>query len=368
MRLLRRGRDPELGTEAEVRGVGAGSFSAPLWETGNLYFVRDSSAPLLAPRPGAYRNIYAPSVIREKNQWRVFYGAWDGIPTGNDCLYQTTTKDFRAFTNRQMVVEHGSFVHVCNVSATRLRDGSYRLLATAYPDTKGLNKPITFVLGKERVRATPQDLITLDGDSAFPDADCNGMNVVFQENGRFSLYYGDFKRFGTTWRATSSDGKHFTRDSVALTFPGMVNDVRKLGKTYLMALHANSDRLWYSLSRDCQTFASPRVLLTSATPEERYIVAVGMVEDGKRVLGVLYGAGPVPSLDRNAIFARWLQKKVTFGPTVADRAVGPERVRLSVPQDGLQGHFSIFAEDGKTLLLESEQIILRPGDIWELKQ
>lgn len=367
MRLQRRGRDPQLGNTVEVRGVGAGTFSAPLWQAGALHLVRDATAPLLAPQPGAFRNIYAPSVVREKAQWRVFYGAWDGVPTGNDCLYQTTTRDFLTFQDRRMVVEHGSFIHVCNVSATRLHDGSYRLLATAYPDSKGLNKPSSFHLKEERLRATPDDLITLDRDPGFAAADINGMNVVLQENGVFRLYYGDFKRFGTTWRASSPDGKHFTHDGPALAFPGMVNDVCKLGKTYLMALHANTDRLWFSLSNDGQTFTAPQVLFQSAAPEERYIVAVGLVEDGTRVLGFLYGAGPVPSLDRNAIFARWLQKKVCFGSLVADQAHGPERVRLPVPDSGLTGHFSIFAEDGKTLLMESKETPLRPGEIWELK-
>ena len=371
LRLVRRGSDTSLGTQIEVRGVGAGAFDRRLWEAGALHLVRHAPAPLLAPREGTFRNIYAPSVVREKNQWRIFYGAWDGIPTGNDCLYQTTTADFCRFWNRQMVVSHGTFTHVCNVSATRLRDGSYRLLATAYPDTKGLNKPASFRAKETLLSAAPDDLITLDGDPGFADADINGMNVVLQEEDAFRLYYADFKRFGTTWRASSRDGKHFTRDATALAFPGMVNDVRKLGSTYLMALHANTDRLWFSLSDEGKTFDSPKLLLTSAAPEERYIVAAGLVEDGKRVLGVLYGAGPVPSLDHNAIFARWLQKKVVFRTAtqdlLADAAYGPDRVRLTLPENSRTGRFLLFAEDGKTILTESPELTLTPGQLWELK-
>src|SRR5688572_17674274 len=91
----------------EIRGVGAAAFDANLWEKGELHLLPDVRSPLLEPREGKFRNIYAPSVVRTKLGWDVYYAAWDGADSGNDRVYRTSTPDFLTFGPRQTVIEHG---------------------------------------------------------------------------------------------------------------------------------------------------------------------------------------------------------------------------------------------------------------------
>src|SRR5687767_724944 len=108
----------------EIRGVGAGPFDAAMWEMGTLHLLPDARSPLLEPREGRFRNIYAPSVVRTETGWDVYYGAWDGVDTGNDRIYRTSTRDFLTFGRRDTIIEHGVFHHVCNVSVTQAGAGS----------------------------------------------------------------------------------------------------------------------------------------------------------------------------------------------------------------------------------------------------
>src|SRR5690348_10305562 len=77
----------------EIRGVGADEFNPEIWRDRTLHFVPDARSPILSPREGKFRNIYAPSIVEAKDGWRIFYGGWDGVPTGNDRIYTATTRD-----------------------------------------------------------------------------------------------------------------------------------------------------------------------------------------------------------------------------------------------------------------------------------
>lgn len=366
------GGQAELGT-IEIHGVGAGDFDAKLWQGGKLNLVPDGRSPLIAPRlRGLMRNIYAPSIVDLGDSWRVFYGAWDGVDTGNDRTYSLTTSDFVDFGPRQTVIEHGVFEHVCNVNALRLPDGSYRLMCTAYPDKDGLNKPATFTSpdgatwngSPAPYEAKMSDIISIDGYDKYRTADINGMNVILYEDGVYRLYFNNFKDFGRVYRATSKDGKQFKFDGVSVEVGACVNDVKKFssgGKSvYLMGLHMNGDKLWYALSGDGMKFDAPHELAANMGESDRYMVAIGWVTRGNRVMGFLYGAGAVGSLDRNRIFGRWLQKKVVFVEADGTRyeptsALGPDRQIVKIPQGKeLDGTFEVYAEDGVTLLGKSK--------------
>jgi len=391
------GGQAELGT-IEVHGVGSGDFDAKMWQSGKLNLVADSRSPLMAPRlKGMYRNIYAPSIVDTGDGWRVFYGAWDGVDSGNDRIYSLTTADFVDLGPRQTVIEHGVFEHVCNVNALRLPDGSYRLMCTAYPDKDGLNKPATFTSpdgvrwngSKAPYEAQFSDIISIDGYDKYKAADINGMNVILyedlpptpsykegvgnhppssQEGGRgevgvWRLYFNNFKDFGRVYRATSKDGKSFTFDGASVEVGACVNDVKKFtaaGKPiYLMGLHMNGQKLWYSLSNDGMKFEAPKELASNLGDADKYMVAIGWVTRGNRVLGFLYGAGAVTDLAHNRIFGRWLQKKVVFVATDGTRyepssAIGPDRQVIKIPQGKeLDGTFEVYAEDGVTLVGKS---------------
>lgn len=365
----------------EIRGVQAGPFNPSYWQAGTLHWVFNDPFPTLEPRQGAFRNIYAPSIVRERDGWRMFYGAWDGVPSGNDRIYSTLTRDFRTFEDRRMLVDHGAFIHICNCSAVKLPRGGYALMATAYPDRQGMNKPSFFTSpdglawnGSTEYAGKMADVVDLAGYPGYAQADINGMNTLLYEDGVYRMYFCDFKQWGTVWRATSRDGHAFKYDGVALKAPRMVNDVKRFQvggrKWYVMGLHANGDRIWYSLSNDGTEFGPETVITMHRNAQDRYMVAVGFVSDGKGLYGVVYGAGALPSLDRNRIFAKWLQKRVVFvsgGREIeAAGAQGPDRVTLQVPAEGMEGHWVVYAEDGVTPLVRSANVRLTGGTVWQV--
>jgi hypothetical protein len=379
----------------EIRGVAAGPFDPAIWQAGKLHLLPDARSPLLTPRDGKFRNIYAPSIVQTKTGWDVYFGGWDGVTTGNDRIYRVSTPDFLTFGERRTVIEHGVFQHVCNVSVDRLPGESLAMLCTTYPDAKGLNKPAFFEsTDGERWNhslgahvATRADVITIDGYEGYAGADVNGMNVLLHDGGVHHMYFCNFRDGGKVFRATSADGMRYAFDGVALTGVGLVNDVKKFRTRvgtgddaadtwYLMGLHLNGDRLWYALSRDGKTFEPPpRVLCTSLGAADAHIVSVGFVvageqeRVGRRVLGFLYGAGAAPTLDANRIFARWLQKRVViaigderFEPT---RAVGPDRQIVKISRAATVP-LELYAEDAVTLIGRSVATPFEPGRAYEL--
>jgi hypothetical protein len=376
----------EVGT-VEIQGVGAGPFDAELWEQGTLHFVPDVRSPMIRPRlSGVFRNIYAPSPVEVAGGWRLFYGAWDGVPTGNDRIYSVFTRDFLDFDDRRIEIEHGKFIHVCNVNAFRMADGSYRLICTAYPDANGKNKPAFFGSPDGKTwngspapyEAQPDDIVTIDGYAPYTEADINGINVLLPEDDQYRLYFGNFTQHGHVHRATSKDGKHYQYEGVCLDTGHMVNDVRPLlhagKKVYLMGLHANGDRLWYSLSRDGMKFGPEHEMARSLGAEDRFMVAIGWVLRDNRVLGFVYGAGAVKELNRNRLFGRWLQKKVVFtaadGTRVeASGSLGPDRAILPVAGTSpIQGQLAIFREDGKTPLGTPVPVKLISGAVYRIAE
>lgn len=371
----------------EIHGVAAGEFNATLWEAGKLHFVPDVREPLLAPREsGSFRNIYAPSAVETPEGWRVFYGAWDGAHTPNDRIYSTTTTDFIDFGPRETVIEHGAFTHVCNVNAFRNTDGSIEMMCTAYPTIDGLNKPayfrspdgVTWSGSPQPHAATFDDLVIIDGYDGFMNADINGMNVIFRDGGSLWLYFNNFKDRGKLFRATGAGGKHYTFDGAILETGHYVNDIKRFdtpdGPRYLMALHQNAGQLWYTLSPDGKSFAPERVLADHRGDADRYIVAVGWVKQDNRLLGFLYGAGQVAALNRNRIFARWLQKRIVYTDSAGIKretevALGPDRqiIRLGDEFKDDGGKLDILAEDGATTMHTIENTHIQAGNCYQIK-
>ncbi|GMU22609.1 MAG: hypothetical protein AMXMBFR13_26940 [Phycisphaerae bacterium] len=366
-------------TTVEVHGVAAGAFDPSAWEAGTLHFVSDVRSPLLQPRlSGTWRNIYAPSIVVIPDGWRVFYGAWDGVHTSNDRIYSIQTRDFLDFDDRRIEIEHGTFVHVCNVAAIRSPNGEFPMFCTAYPVDEKVNKPAFFVRPADAGKphsASPADLITMEGYANWVRADMNGMNVMLFENGVYRLYFGDFRAFGHVYRASSPDGKRFQYEGTCLDAPHMVNDVKKFIRQdrawYLMALHANRDRLWYALSQDGMKFGPERELAGNLGAEDKYIVAVGWVVRDQQLLGFLYGAGAVPELNRNRIFARWLQKKLVFTDTAGNElrvlgALGPDRQIVQLQGKPAEVRLQIFSEDDQDPLGKPIAVKLEPGSVYRI--
>ncbi|NUM55561.1 MAG: hypothetical protein HUU46_18100 [Candidatus Hydrogenedentes bacterium] len=371
----------------EIHGVAAGEFDAAAWEAGALHFVPDVREPLLSPRQsGAFRNIYAPSAVETPGGWRVFYGAWDGVHTPNDRIYSTTTRDFIDFGPRDTVIEHGAFVHVCNVNALRNAVGSFEMMCTAYPAANNLNKPAYFTSTDGAVwngspaphAATFDDLVVIEGYDGFAGADINGMNVILRDGNALWLYFNNFDERGKLFRATNAGEKRFAFEGAILDTSHYVNDVKRLdtasGPHYLMALHQNTGQLWYTLSADGKSFAPERVLADRRNEADRFIVAVCWVTQNNRVLGFLYGAGAVPELNRNRIFARWLQKRIVYADSHGRShetlgALGPDRQIIRLPTDLKDdvGAVDLYAEDGATQIHSIERFKIEAGACYQLK-
>jgi hypothetical protein len=369
----------------EIHGVRAGAMDPAIWRAGRLHFLHDRQSPLLSPRlSGAFRNIYAPSAVEVPGGWRLFYGAWDGVETGNDRIYSVNTTDFVDFGERTTVIEHGDFIHVCNVNAVRLPDGAYHMMCTVYPDKDKLNKPAAFHSPDGRTwngseaphEATFEDIIDIEGYAKYAEADINGVNVILHEAGTYRLYFNNWKDAGQVYRASGKDGKRFRFEGVSLKTSHAVNDMKKFdvgGEAfYLMGLHRNADRLWYAWSGDGMRFEGERELGMHLDETDRYIVAIGWVVQGDRLLGYCYGAGAVRELNRNRIFARWLQKKVVFvdedgGRHEPTRALGPDCQMIPLGQGkAMSGHFEVFAEDGERLVGKSKGIKVHEGRVYRV--
>jgi hypothetical protein len=114
----------------------------------------------------------------------------------------------------------------------------------------------------------------------------------------------------------------------------------------------------YSLSNDGMQFGPEQTLFALAQgAQDSFGVTPAFVTRSGHVLGVLYGANPQDLLSAtDAIFARWLQKKVEVvnsnGIAVAARGgYGPDRQWFAADGSGkLQGTIHMFAEDGVTPL------------------
>ena len=386
---VRDGGESTDASHAEVRGVAAGPFDPALWKAGSLHLLADARHPILSPREGRFRNIYAPSVVQVGKNWHIYYGGWDGEAEGNDHIYLSATRDFLTFGERRTVIDPNIFQHVCNVNVTPA-GGGYAMMCTAYPDERGANKPVTF-FSPDGIRwngsdaaggfpATREQIISMTGYDRWIDADVNGMNVLLFENDTYHIYFSSFRDFGSVWRASGDDGKRFTFESTVLKQRAAVNDVKKLrvgsDAWYLMGLHMNGEQLFYTLSTDPLHFPPSRELLRCAGDDDRHIVAIGWVvageqeERGRRVLGLLYGAGAAPSLDRNRLFARWLQKKavaIVDGKRIEPSAsLGPDAQLIRLAGE-VRARIHVFAEDGKTLLAASEPLALQPGRAYLLE-
>jgi hypothetical protein len=364
--------------QVEIVGVGAGAFDAARWAKNPPNFVADLRSPMIEPLPGKFRNIYAPSAVETPDGWRIFYGAWDGQDDPHDRIYSLETADFLTFRHREKIIEHGAFDHVCNVSAVRNPDGSFEILCTAFPDALGKNKPIHFS-SRDGEKwnstappyiATAAELVRVEGYPDFAAADINGMNVLLRDGNQYSMFFGDFSKFGHIYRAVGDNAQHFRVTGECLSEALMVNDVKKIGAVYLMALHANRGALYYTLSENPAKFPPTKVLFEHLGNSDRFMVADGWVIRGDCVLGVLYGAGANPNLAENRIFARWVQKKVAFvtdrGAIEAARAMGPDRAVLEIPAE-VHGHFEISSEFGE-LIGRSSDMTIQPRTVYRIAE
>jgi len=390
----------------EIQGLSAGPFNPKLWEENKLHWMPDDRMPLLAPRMGGvFRNIYAPNAIEEGEGWRFFYAAWDGIESGTDRVYSSTTPDFIDFYDRHTVIHNGEFVHVSNVNVQKLEDGSLQMYATAWPDSLRRNWPVYFHSPDGKIwngspapyHAQLKDVVKIEGYNPPSRADLNGANVLLYDKGKYTLYFTNWRDKGKLYWAQGNTPAVVKLGGQSLETEHAVNDVKKFTAGdkdwYLMALHKKGDvglsqkdvnKTFFSLSNDGHTFGKESLMVQSRGEMDCNIFAVGLVAKKDRLLGVLYGAGPSIRSNRNQIFGYWLQKRVLLIANRAGRgaeyeaesAFGPDRQFIKLPPIlpplsddpvslNFEGTITVFAEDGVTPL-GTQTVSLRPGNVYRI--
>lgn len=316
----------------------------------------------------------------------MFYGGWDGTNTPFDQIYSVTTTDFLSFNNRDHVIGNGEFLNVNNVNVQELSDGSLHMICTGgQAANAGGDKPLYFSSPDgttwngtlEPYSTRLSDIISIQGYPPFSSGNFNGANVLLRDNGTWVLYFKDWNDFGTTYRASAGALPNFQLQGVALKTNDLVNDVKTFvvnGQSwYLMGLVGADPKqsIFFSLANDGVTFNPQHALFQNVSAQDRYIVALGFVTRGTQLLGALYGAGPVESLDQNQIFARWLQKKVLLTDSSnvqysPQGGYGPDRQRFPAPQSGsVAAILTVYAEDGVTPLA-SGSVNVSAGKAYQL--
>jgi|SRR5215469_4874152 len=361
----------------EIRGLSAGPFNPTEWQKDTLNWVPDFRMPLLAPLPGVWQNIYSPWALEQPGGWRLFYGGWDGTDTSNDRVYSGTTADFFSFNNRGLVIDHGVFAHVNNVNVSQLANGSLHMICTVLQEPADLDKPAYFSSpdgatwngSPPPYSAQTTDVVLIPNDPNYPGWDFNGGNVLLWDNDAWTLYYsvGVYGGIGKVFRATSGAPPEFQQAGVALNTLHYANDVRKFkvggSNWYLMLLYIEEVKLGdtpspvfsYSLSNDGLTFGAEQSLFGGSSQQDHFVTTPSLVIKGSTILGVLYGGNPVDLLNpQNAIYARWLQKKIVITDSFGSQSsllgsYGPDRQWFTMPQS-VTGTISVYAEDGVTPL------------------
>ena len=370
----------------EIQGLSAGTFNPTFWQNNTLNWVPDVRVPILAPQTtGTYHNIYAPWALEQSGGWRLFYGGWDGQDVPFDQIFSVTTSDFLSFANRDHIIANGDFVNVNNVNVQQLPDGSLHMICTGgSPPGRPGDEPVYFSSpdgvtwngSVEPYSAQVADIIDIQGYSLFTSGNFNGANVLLRDNDVWVLYFTDWQNDSDTiHRATASVLPNFQLEGTALKTTHAVNDVKKIlvngTAWYLMGLHNNDQSLRYSLSNDGVSFLPEQSLFSHVSAQDVYIVAIGFVMRGSELLGALYGASAVETLDQNQIFARWLQKKVVITDSTgveyfAQGGYGPDRQWFQAPTSGtIEGTVVVYAEDGVTQL-GSSLVTLTAGKAYDL--
>lgn len=251
----------------------------------------------------------------------MFYGGWDGTDTPFDQINSVTTADFLSFDNRGHVIANGDFLNVNNVNVQQLPDGSLHMICTGgQPGNAGGDKPVYFSSPDGTTwNGTPQpypaqlsDVISIQGYAGFSTGNFNGANVLLRDDQTWVLYFKDWTHLDSTYWATAISLPDFQFQGVAQTGKTFVNDAKKITVSgqnwYLMGFVEIDPKqpVTYSLSKDGRSFPTEQILFNNISGQDLYIVAVGFVLKGNQLLGALYGASAVETLDQNQIVARWL--------------------------------------------------------------
>jgi hypothetical protein len=373
-------------------------------------FRADERRPLFEANPGAHRNIYSPNTAWNGGTvWNVYFHGYDGLPEPppvgglHDRIYRTVSNDnFATFSQHLLTIDHGEFENVGNEAVVKLGDTDWTMYYTALPVRSGgavLNKP-AFSYGSNGASFAPNQgssgtLLAVDRwpGRGWAEADINGGNGVLVEPSlRRHMYWNDSRASAGIHHVTSTDGRNWQYvEQVSVGSPPAITDIRSLGASaeplYALAIHENGPALKWLRTRSPKIgpmarFADLPTLFPNLDDDDYFMLTPGLVTRGgsgksvsNRLYGVVYGASPknCPTLTRNRVFARWLQKHVRFtdaaGTIDIARARGPETGLLAL-QTTRTGKVVVYGEDWNgtsgTIVASFENVTIAPGDTFKV--
>ncbi|WP_080647802.1 discoidin domain-containing protein [Variovorax atrisoli] len=369
-----------LPNKMQVAGVQANAFNPNRLSNWN-YDERGSS--MIAPNPGAYRNIYSPQAVQLSGSvWRIYFHGWDGVSAPlYDRIYTTVTfDDYLNFDAHYLQIDHGNCQNVGNESVVRVAPGDWRMTYTCMR-SDNLNKT-GYATSGDGANWSPNaggsTMINVTGYPNWAAGDYNGVNPIIKDsNAVWHYYFMESSTNPGVEHATSTDGVNFAFVNRAQQEPmRALNDVKAFsygGSThYLSCYHMGQSNLWMSTSTSLSDLGPTKVAFSNYSNEDKMMITCGWVQDGTRVYGMLYGACAAdcdPAFpSRNRLFARWLQKKVVFQNNYVtwdvNTGFGMKNSRLAMSNKIETGVFKIYDTDGQTLLYTSPVVTVREGDLW----
>ena len=348
----------------QINNIGSDTFNPN--KLNNL--VHDIRFPLIIPNNGTYKNIYAPSAVNNGiNTWNIYFGGWDGSSMEHDEIYITVTDDtFDSFNQHYLMLSNGEFVHINNCNAIKVNDSFWVMMYTGLYDN--INKP-GYTIATNGINWNPNSgnvsyFINMNGyPYNWTNANVNGGNIIYYDNitGIYHLYFIDFNELNeySVFHAISYDIMNWNYIGIALNESNRIcNDIKYINGYYIMGFHNNGQNVYYSISNNYNIFPKTQILFNHFNDNDQYIVSMGFVvnNNNDRLLGILYGAGNVSTLNMNRIFGIWLQKRVlfindnsTFGIDDATRSIGPNNASILLNQDNAVGKFYLYDSDYKDI-------------------
>jgi hypothetical protein len=199
--------------------------------------------------------------------------------------------------------------------------------------------------------------------------------ILRDASGTWHLFFDDFNNFPGVQHATGTDSVNYSYVGDALQASVIMNDLKAFnsgGTTYYVgAYHFNTQNIWTTVGTDLTNLPQPQVAFTNQGAADSYMDSAGLVQDGSRIYGILYGASGSSTLLGNQIYARWLQKKVIFENASirwgdVEQGFGPDQIHLYMAQgqNVVTGRFAVYDTDGTTLLYHSPKVTICAGDVW----
>ncbi|MBI4090811.1 MAG: peptidoglycan-binding protein [Candidatus Komeilibacteria bacterium] len=397
---------PVAFNEVVIKGVAAGTFDKNKLKNWNPYYF----SHVITAENTALANIYAANLHRlPSGAWKLFYGGWDSSNPQDhtDRTYNAMSSNFLGkstfdftppiWTNRKLVITDKDGLVANDPTVVSYEPGKYLMLYSAANGLSGADN-ITSIAS-----AVSTDLdswyTNYSDKTRLISVDRNGTPVTFMHrpslvmsDGMFYLYYdqgGDpaaTKNNGFTIRvARGLNGLHFSDLGEVFATGSPENgyagtpDVQKFGSDWIMFYDRHMESLAYGLSTDGLHFTDMGILTSS--DKQQTVTNAGIIRDGNRLLGVIYGAAPKKSaygscdlywvigdycfaMHMNAFF---LQKKVVFTADSGEvwsnsAALDEDRVVLKIPTNVLTpvaGVLRIYDTDGTTLIAQKRVTLSR---------